>query len=187
MSEFGDRADAEQAAAEVITPQVVNCRSDLHADSALTCGRCTTTICPACMVHTPGGIRCKPCAHLRRPVMYQLNASHYLRAGGVSLALGVGMGVVGAIFLPPGAFGFFFIFIAVLLGTGIGSVYAQAITRVTRGKRGTPIQLIAIAGIAVLLVTRFALSGLEFSQVSVDLVGPIAGAIAASVAWQRLR
>ena len=170
-----------------IQPSVFTCNSSWHAESELACGRCGAIICPDCLVHTPGGTRCKPCANLRRPVMYEISATHYLRAIGVSIALAIPMGVVGAIFLPPGGIGFFGILIGFFLGSGIGSVFARAITRATRGKRGFAMQSIAIGGIALILVTRFALSGFPIDSLRFDLIGPIAGFIAASVAWQQLR
>ena len=170
-----------------IQPSVFTCKSDWHAESALECGRCTAIICPGCMVHTPGGTRCKPCANFRRPPMYDLQASHYLKAAGVSLALALPMGFVGAIFLPPGGIGFFGILIGFFIGSGIGSIFAQSITRVTRGKRGIGMQSVAVGGVLVLLFTRFALDGFPFELLRFDLIGPIAGFMAASVAWQRLR
>jgi hypothetical protein len=172
---------------EVIQPSVFTCNSPWHADSELACGRCGAIICPGCLVHTPGGTRCKPCANLRRPPMYVVGASHYLRAAGATLALAVPMGVVGALFLPPGGFGFFGLLIGFFLGTGIGSLFARAITAATNGKRGIPMQSIAVGGVIILLITRFTLAGLPFDALRFDLVGPIAGFIAASVAWQQLR
>ena len=171
----------------VIEPSVFSCNSSWHPESALACGRCGAIICPDCLIHTPGGTRCKPCANLHRPPMYEVGASHYLRAVGVTLALAIPMGAVGALFLPPGVFGFFGILIGFFLGSGIGSLLARAITSATGGKRGVAMQGVAIAGVAVILLTRFALSGLPFELLRLDLMGPIAAFMAASVAYQQLR
>ncbi|MQC83048.1 MAG: hypothetical protein DWG75_02165 [Chloroflexi bacterium] len=120
--------------------------------------------------------------------MYELGTSHYLRAAAASVGLGVPMGVVGWMFLPPGSgIGFFSIFIGFFLGSGIGALFVRAITRATGGKRGFAMQAIAIQGIVLILVTRFALAGLPFDQLRYDLIGPVAAFIAASVAWQQLR
>ncbi len=180
--------DVGGAGEAVIQPSVFTCKSSWHPDSALECGRCTATICPDCLVHTPGGTRCKPCANLKRPPMYDLSAGHYALAVVMALILAIPMGVVGALFIPPGRLGFFGILIGFFIGSGIGSVFATAITRVTRGKRGTGMQLVAIGGIVVLLLVRqFLGGGLDLRLLSFDLVGPVAGFAAASVAWQRLR
>ena len=177
-----------EAGEAVIQPSVFTCNSSWHADSALTCGRCEGTICPDCLVHTPGGTRCKPCAKLKRPPMYELSTRHYALAAGTSLMLGMPMGVVGALFLPPGGAGFFGILIGFFIGTGVGSVYATTLTRVTGGKRGVGMQLMAVGGIVVLLLVRQVLgAGLNLQLLSFDLVGPVTGFVAASVAWQRLR
>lgn len=170
-----------------IQPSVFTCNSSWHVDSELACGRCAAIICPDCLVHTPGGTRCKPCANLKRPPMYELGTSHYLRAAGASLALALPLGIVGAIFLPPGGFGFFGILIGFFIGTGVGSLYVRAITSATGGKRGTPMQVAAVSGIVGLLLIRFAFAGLPFELLRFDLMGPIAGFVAASVAWQQLR
>ena len=177
-----------EAGEAVIQPSVFTCNSSWHAESALTCGRCEATICPDCLVHTPGGTRCKPCARLKRPPMYDLSLAHYALAAGTSLTLGILLGIVGALFVPPGRLGFFGILIGFFVGTGIGSVYATALTRVTRGKRGTGMQVTAVCGIAVLLLVRQLLgAGFDLGLLSFDLVAPVTGFVAASVAWQRLR
>lgn len=147
---------AEEAA--VIQPSVFTCNSSWHPDSALACGRCEAIICPDCMVHAPGGIRCKPCANLRRAPMYQVGVKHYLRAGGIMLVLVLPIGF-GAALIP--SFGFFSLFIGFIAGRGLGSLFAQAITRASGGKRGVGMQSVAVAGAVVLvlalLLTRVAL------------------------------
>jgi len=170
-----------------IQPSVFTCDSPWHPESELACGRCGATICPGCLVHTPGGTRCKPCANLRRPPMYELGASHYLRAAAASTALAVPLGVVGAFLIPLGGIGFFGILIGFFVGTGIGSLFVRVITAATGGKRGIAMQAIAISGVIGMLLTRFALDGLPFEMLRFDLIGPIAGFVAASVAWQQLR
>ena len=178
-------SEADEA---VIQPSVFTCNSSWHAESALACGRCEATICPDCLVHTPGGTRCKPCAKLKRPPMYELSARHYALAIGTSLILAIPMGVVGALFAPPGRLGFFGILIGFFVGSGIGSLYATTLTRVTRGKRGTGMQVTAVGGIVVLvLIRQFLGGGFDLQLLSFDLVGPVTGFVAASVAWQRLR
>src|SRR5690606_34585511 len=83
------------------------CERHPGVETALTCGRCEAYICPRCMVHTPGGIRCPDCARLRRPVMYELETKHYLLALGTALAVAIPLGVAAAVVLPILRFGFF--------------------------------------------------------------------------------
>jgi hypothetical protein len=139
------------------------------------------------MVYTPGGVRCRDCAQLRRPVMYELAVAHYIRAGAVAAVLGVGFGLVGALLLPPDSrVPFFGLILALLAGSGAGTLMAEALTRATRGKRGVEMQSIAVAGLLLASVVRLAVSG-EFAQVTSDLIGLFALAIAVAVVWSRLR
>jgi hypothetical protein len=184
---MNEREPAADEAA-VIEPSVFSCNSSWHPDSALACGRCGAIICPDCLIHAPGGTRCKPCANLRRPPMYEVGVTHYLRAAGIMLVLALPIGF-GAALIP--SFGFFSLFIGFIAGRGLGSLFAQAITRASGGKRGVGIQSIAVAGavvlVLVLLLTRVALLDLPFGLIRFNLMGPVAAVVAASVAWQRLR
>lgn len=163
------------------------CETHPDVESELRCGRCERLICPRCLVYTPGGVRCKDCAQLRRPVMYELSTEHYLRAAGAALAVGVAVGVIGGLVLPPTArVPFFGLLLALFAGSGVGSLMAEAVTRATRGKRGTTVQSIAVGGIAVAGLVRLAVSG-GFDLVGQDLIGLFAVVVAAVVVWGRLR
>lgn len=173
----------------VIEPSVFTCNSSWHPDSALACGRCGATICPDCLIHAPGGTRCKPCANLRRPPMYEVSVSHYLRAIGAALVVAIPIGFVAGI-IPP--FGFFGLFIGFIAGRGIGSLLAQAITRATGGKRGLAIQLIAVVAgggviFATLALTRIVVLDEPIEFLRFSLMGPVAAGVAATIAWQQLR
>ncbi len=163
---------------------VTYCALHPSVETELRCGRCETPICPRCMVHTPGGVRCPSCARLRRPVMYEVHTFDYAKAVGVAAVLAVPLGVLGAILLRPGA-GFFALMIAVLAGAGAGSLMAEAITRLTRGKRGLSMQLIAAGGLVGAWLLRLALVG-GLSLILGDFMGAIAMAVAVAAAWQRL-
>jgi hypothetical protein len=40
--------------------------------ATLACGKCEDPLCGKCVLHTPGGIRCRTCAQLKKPVQYQI-------------------------------------------------------------------------------------------------------------------
>ena len=104
------------------------------------------------------------------------------------MVLAIPMGIAGALLFPSGRLGFFGILIGFFVGSGIGSLYAKALTRVTRGKRGTGMQVIAVSGIVLLLLIRqFLGGGFDLRLLSFDLVGPVTGFVAARAAWQQLR
>lgn len=168
-------------------PVTTYCATHPDVESELRCGRCEKLICPRCLVYTPGGVRCRDCAQLRRPVMYELSTAHYLRAAGAAAGVGVVVGVIGGLVLPPDArVPLFGLFLALFAGSGIGSVMAEAITRATRGKRGSAVQAIALGGIVVAALVRLAVSG-EFDLAAQDVLGLFAFGIAGVVAWGRLR
>jgi hypothetical protein len=166
--------------------EVTYCQRHPDVETALRCGRCDTLICPRCLVYTPAGTRCPDCARLRRPVMYELSVSHYLRAAAVVAGLGAVMGVVGAFLVPVGAGGFLFLTLAIFGGSALGGAVASALTRATRGKRGPAMQAAAVATLVLADVLRLSLAG-GIDLVGRDLLGSLLVAMAAVVAWGRLR
>lgn len=178
---------AQAEAIDLVEQSIFTCKSSWHAESALTCGRCNAVICPGCLVHAPGGTRCKPCANLRRPPMYEIGFQHYLRSSAIAIALAIPLGAMGAVVLPFGSMGFFGILIGFFAGSIIGSLLASAIIWGTKGKRGPMMQTVAIVGVGIILSTRFVLTGLPFELLYIDLIGWITGTMAACVAYQKLR
>lgn len=165
------------------------CARHPDVETGLRCGRCDTLICPQCMVYTPAGVRCPDCAQLRRPPMYELNWRHYLLATGAALAVGVLLGIAAAVLIPMLRIGFFFLqlLIGLLAGVGGGTIMAEAMSRATRHKRGTAMQVIALGGIA--LAATIYVFGSRFSPAFAiqDLTtwAVVAGAVIS--AWGRLR
>ncbi len=162
------------------------CERHPEVETALQCGRCGTPICPRCMVHTPGGIRCPDCARLRRPPMYELAPSDYAKAVGVALVLAAAFGFVGALLIPIRGFGGFFLLLAFFVGSGAGAVVAEALTRVTRGKRGPVMQGIAAAALVGALVVRALLAGAP-EAIFTDIAGLLIVGVGIVAAWGRLR
>ncbi len=162
------------------------CERHPGTETELRCGRCEVTICPRCMIHAPGGIRCPDCAQLRRPVMYELGLSHYLRAGAVALFGAVALGVVSALLLPPTpAGGLLLLAIALLGGAGAATLLARAFDLVTNRKRGRALQLMAAGALFAAALLRLVISG-EVDLILRDTSGIIFAVIGAIVAWNRL-
>lgn len=63
-------------------------------ETEVSCGRCSTPVCPKCMVHTDVGVRCKNCAgdHRGREVG---NTSRVVVIGALALGAIVAIGTVG--------------------------------------------------------------------------------------------
>ncbi len=163
------------------------CARHPDVETGLRCGRCETLICPQCMVYTPAGVRCPDCARLRRPPMYELSLRHYLLSAGAALGAGVLLGIAGAILLPLMPRGFFSLIIGLFVGLGAGAVMAEAISRATRHKRGTVMQVMAVLGLA-LAAAIYILGGRFSPQVAVqDLMTWMVVGAAILSAWGRLR
>jgi hypothetical protein len=64
-------------------------------ETAVSCGRCSTPVCPKCMVHTDVGVRCKTCAPDIGKRRANRGASTLVVAGVVLLAI-VGIGTIGS-------------------------------------------------------------------------------------------
>jgi hypothetical protein len=163
---------------------IVYCARHPDVETALECGRCGTPICPRCMIHTPGGIRCPDCAQLRRPPMYELAPADYARAVGVGVVLAAALGFVGALLFPTRGFGGLFLLLALFVGSAVGGLVAEAILRVTRGKRGLAMQLIGAGTLVAALLVRMVLSGSGFE---IDIAGLAIAGVGAVAVWSRLR
>lgn len=167
---------------------IVACPRHPSVETALTCGRCATPICPQCLVHTPGGIRCPDCAKMKRLPMYTVGASHIARAVGAGLAVALPLGFLGAIILPPtGHASFFMLFFALLMGTGAGTLVAEAIYRASGGKRGPIIMGVAVASLVAAWVVRLVVSGASVELGLRDLAGLAIIGFAVVAASNRLR
>lgn len=168
----------------VTTDAVVYCARHPEVETALECGRCGTPICPRCMIHTPGGIRCPDCAKLRRLPMYELRPLDYAKAIAVGAVLAGVLGYLGALILPPGGFRGLFLLFALFVGSGAGALVAEVIHRATNGKRGIAMQLIGAGTLVAALVVRMVLSGAGFE---VDIAGLLIVGVGAFAVWGRLR
>lgn len=168
-------------------PAMTRCARHSDVETELRCGRCETLICPRCLVFTPGGTRCRDCAMLRRPVMYELQPIHYLRAAGVAIPVGLGLAIAGLILLPlVRGIPFLGLILALAAGAGAGSLMAGAVTWATNGKRGLALQVIAGIALAAAWVAPFALLG-ALAAAPRDLLGLFATLVAVVIASQRLR
>ncbi|MCZ2108988.1 MAG: hypothetical protein LC118_05385 [Dehalococcoidia bacterium] len=147
---------------------VVACPRDPGVETALRCSRCDTPICPRCMVQTPVGARCKPCARIVKSPVYVLNGTNALKAAGVALVGGVVIGLVWGLILAQVAVGFLSFF----LGAGLGYVFVRMLDFATRRKRGPAVIGFAVAGILIAWGIQFAIvphQAIAFSLVAVGV------------------
>ncbi len=179
----GER-DAEPASHPWKCVPAMQCATHPEVETELRCGRCETPICPRCLVQTPVGARCKSCARLRRPPMYEVSTGVVARAAAAALVTGAVMGAIWGFLLPGGLpFGFFGLLIALFLGGPIGYFFADVLDRATNRKRGPVMQGIAVGG----LIVAFIVHGLVGGALQGDLFGILLVASACAGAISRLR
>jgi hypothetical protein len=153
-------------------------------ETLLRCGRCDTPICPRCLVMTPVGARCPDCAQVRRPPMYDVSGRYLWQALGAALAI-----VAGGGFVFTYALGFFgrSIFIAGILYVVAGIGIAEALSAAANRKRGPRLQWLAVVTTIlttqwIMLATLVLMHGISLNPLSLVLT-----AVAAAIAWARLR
>ena len=157
---------------------VVECPRNPGVQTALRCSRCEEPICPKCMIQTPVGARCRPCARIAKSPVYTLTSGGYVRAGLAALIGGIVMGLIWIFVLFPFTVGFFSIFI----GAGLGYAFTRAMDFATGRKRGPVVVGFAIAGIVLAW-------GIQFLVVDprVVLYGLVAVGVGIYFAYQQLR
>src|SRR4051812_8829736 len=122
------------------------CTADPSVETYLRCGRCDTPICPRCLIQTPVGSRCRPCARIRKLPIFVLSPLDYLKAVGAALIASVVAGAVLALLLQMAPF---LGILRFFLMAGLGYVVGEAVSRCTGRKRGNVLGV--IAGIAVVI------------------------------------
>ncbi len=163
----------------------LRCARHPSVETALTCGRCGTPICPRCLVQTPVGAKCPVCANVRR--LPTVDVKPVFLARGVAAAIGGGA-IVGGVWgyviqgQRAGYFGIFLIFIAMGVGWAIG----ESVSVATNRKRATALQACAVLGVFLAYLVHNAVAGVALLPAG-DIWGYIAVAVASFVAADRLR
>lgn len=161
----------------------MQCARHPKVETALSCGKCGTPICPSCMVAGPVGMRCRDCASLRSSPLYQVSPSRFALAIVCGLVAGT---IVGFLLQALSGFIYFLLF----LGPTIGGVMGEVILRATGRKRGLKLEILAGASVVVGALASVAISGswrhLLMSPMSLVLFG-VAVALTATAAVGKIR
>lgn len=160
----------------------VYCAKHQNVETALSCSRCGTPICPRCAVMTPVGARCRDCAQLRRLPTFQVGAAALAKGAAAAVAAAVVGGIVwGAVSLVI-FLGYIGFFLAMAIGYGIG----EAVSRAANRKQGPQLVILGVGGVVVAFAIRNVI--LSGAVVDVrDLWGLISLVLAALVAAGRLQ
>lgn len=115
----------------------MQCAKHPEVETALSCGRCATPICPACAVSGAVGMLCPSCGSSRSSHLYQVQPGRFALAAVLGLVAGtvVGLGLQQI----SGSFILFLFFVASAVGGGVG----ELILRITGRKRGPKVEFLA--------------------------------------------
>lgn len=127
----------------------MQCARHPKVETALSCGKCGTPICPDCSVVGPVGMRCRDCGSSQASPLYQVRPERFALAAVAGVAAGTLAGFV------LQAIGFFILFVAPLIGGLLGEV----ILRATGRKRGAKMEFLAGASVVVGAALSVVLSG----------------------------
>ncbi|MFO7166752.1 MAG: hypothetical protein DIU80_001875 [Chloroflexota bacterium] len=137
--------------------QTLYCYRHPDRETGLRCVQCERPICGACAQITPVGQLCPECRRARRPANYQVSTANAIVAGVVALV------AAALICLPFLLFarGFFVFLIIIFLAPAVAELVIRIADRLTKTKRGRPIQVAVGVG--------FALGALPWLLVSLNL------------------
>ena len=142
----GDASPLLSAPEQPATATAVEyCYRHPDRETALHCIQCNRPICGACAQMTSVGQLCPECRRERRPSNYKVSTGDVLIAAIVG-ALAAALVAVPVAFFARGLFGFFIVFMA---GPAIAEFIVRIVDRVTKLKRGRPMQITIGAAMVV--------------------------------------
>ena len=125
------RSREDDAALEPLSPLTgpLRCAAHPKTETYLRCGKCEKPICPRCMIQTPVGARCRPCAGLRRLPMFDVRPMDLVRGSlaGVAASAAGGLALLSLSAMP--GVGFFGFILMALLGYLVGEAASRAARR----------------------------------------------------------
>lgn len=153
---------------DTLLTEIDTCYRHPDRETGLHCIQCGNPVCSECARPAFVGQLCPDCARERRPINYQVSASHLLIAGSISLIVSaVSSFLVTWLLAGIGFFGFF---IVLFLAPLVARLLVRLLDYATRAKRGRPVQItVGVSiGMGALPLLLFLLS---FSTFSIIIVG----------------
>jgi hypothetical protein len=160
----------------------MRCARHPKVETAISCGRCGTPICPDCSVAGAVGMLCPACASNRTGHMYQVRPERFALACVLGLMAGTVVGFL--LQVLSGSFLFFLL----LLGPIIGGAVGEVILRASGRKRGLKIEVVAGASVVLGAGLSLLFSGswvmLVASPLSLVLYLVAVGLTTAAAVWK---
>lgn len=116
------------------------CPRHPKVETSLRCASCGTLICPACMVQTPVGTKCRDCASQRGISLFTLTPLRALAAAAVGLVAGAVAGY---------AVTFHFGLLTLFAAFAYGGFAGELIIRASGRKRGLKMEILAALSLAI--------------------------------------
>lgn len=126
----------------------MRCARHPQVETALTCTRCETPICPECLVPGAVGMLCRHCARSGNP-LYDIPVGRFV----FTLLAGVAAGTLAGFALQM--IGFFIFFV----GPMIGGLVGEVVLRATGRKRGPKVEFLTAASVVVGALLSLAIDG----------------------------
>jgi hypothetical protein len=143
----GDASPLLAAPEPAAAPAVEYCYRHPDRETGLHCIQCGRPICGECATMTSVGQLCPDDRRARRPSNYKVSAADVIVGGVVALFASALVALPVALFV--GRLGFFGWFIVFMAGPAIAEFIVRVVDRVTKLKRGRPMQITVGAAIAV--------------------------------------
>ena len=145
----GDASPLLSAPEPPVAPAVEYCYRHPDRETGLHCIHCGRPICAECATMTSVGQLCPEDRRARRPRNYQVSTGEVVIGGVVALFASALVALVLALFV--GRLGFFGFFIIFMVGPAIAEFIVRVVDRVTKLKRGRPMQI--VVGVAIVVGT----------------------------------
>jgi hypothetical protein len=152
----GDASPLLSAPEPEAAPEIEYCYRHPDRETGLHCIQCGRPICAECATMTPVGQLCPDDRRARRPSNYKVSTGDVLIGGVVAFFASALVALVLSLFV--GRMGFFGFFIIFMVGPAIAEFIVRVVDRVTKLKRGRPMQ-IAVGSAVVVGTLPFALFG----------------------------
>jgi hypothetical protein len=152
----GDASPLLSAPELATAAEVEYCYRHPDRETGLHCTVCGRPICSDCATMTPVGQICPDDRKARRPTNYKVSAADVIIGGLVALFASALVALVLSMFV--GRMGFFGFFIIIMVGPAIAEFIVRVVDRVTKLKRGRPMQ-VTVAVAIVIGTLPFALFG----------------------------
>src|SRR6478672_6548177 len=131
----------------VISTEIEYCYRHPDRETGLHCTVCGRPICGECAMMTSVGQLCPDDRKARRPSNYKVSAKDVIVGGVVAFFASALVALVLSLFL--GRLGFFGLIIIFMAGPAIAEFIVRVVDRVTKLKRGRPMQITVGAAIVI--------------------------------------